>query len=108
MDSAYDVAAIEQHSLDLNHLPIVDIDPRATPGLKQNLADEIERQRRVGHSMAEPVRYGERSAAERVDGGLKDNHGGGTVRVRVPDNAICHSMFGILSFTVLQLECFVT
>ena len=32
--------------------------------------------------MAEDVRYGERSTAERVNGGLKGNHGGRTVRVR--------------------------
>ena len=40
MDSAYDVAAIKQHSRDLNHVPIININPRATPGLKQELADE--------------------------------------------------------------------
>ena len=108
MDSAYDVAAIKQHSRDLNHVPIIDINPRATPGLKQELADEAKRLRRVGHRMAEQVRYGERSAAERVNGGLKDNHGGRTVRVRGPDKVMCHLMFGILSFTVLQLVRLVT
>src|ERR1039457_2071465 len=108
MDSAYDVAAIKQHSRELNHVPIIDINPRATPGLKQELADEAKRLRRVGHRMAEQVRYGERSAAERVNGGLKDNHGGRTVRVRGPDKVMCHLMFGILSFTVLQLVRLVT
>jgi hypothetical protein len=108
MDSAYDVAAIKQHSRDLNHVPIIDINPRATPGLKQELAEEIRRQRRVGHRMAEQVRYGERSTAERVNGGLKDNHGGRTVRVRGPAKVMCHLMFGILSFTVLQLVRLVT
>jgi len=108
MDSAYDVAAIKQHSRDLNHVPIIDINPRATPGLKQELADEAKRLRRVGHRMAEQVRYGERSAAERVNGGLKDNYGGRTVRVRRPEKVMCHLMFGILSFTVLQLMRLVT
>jgi hypothetical protein len=108
MDSAYDVAAIKQHSRDLNHVPIIDINPRATPGLKQELADEAKRLRRVGHRMAEQVRYGERSTAERVNGGLKDNHGGRTVRVRGPNKVMCHLMFGILSFTVLQLVRLVT
>jgi hypothetical protein len=108
MDSAYDVVAIKQYSRDLNHVPIIDINPRATPGLKQELADEAKRLRRVGHRMAEQVRYGERSAAERVNGGLKDNHGGRTVRVRGPDKVMCHLMFGILSFTVLQLVRLVT
>ena len=108
MDSAYDVAAIKQHSRDLNHVPIIDINPRATPGLKQELAEEAKRLRRVGHRIAEQVRYGERSAAERVNGGLKDNHGGRTVRVRGPDKVMCHLMFGVLSFTVLQLARLVT
>ena len=104
MDSAYDVAAIKQHSRDLNHVPIIDINPRATPGLKQELADEAKRLRLVGHRMAEQVRYGEwQRDIERVNGGLKDNHGGRTVRVRGPDKVMCHLMFGVLSFTVLQL-----
>jgi hypothetical protein len=58
--------------------------------------------------MAEQIRYGERSAAERVNGGLKDNYGGRTVRVRGPEKVMCHLIFGILSFTVLQLMRLVT
>ena len=103
MDSAYDAEAIKQHSRYLDHVPIIDINPRATPGLKQELADEAKRQLRVGHRPAEQVRYGERSTAERVNGGVKDNHGGRTVRVRGADKVMCHLMFGVLSFTVLQL-----
>jgi hypothetical protein len=108
MDSAYDVAEIKQHSRELNHVPIIDINPRATPGLKQELAQEARRQRLVGHRMAEQVRYGERSTAERVNGGLKDNHGGRTVRVRGPVKVMCHLMFGVFSFTALQLLRLVT
>ena len=108
MDSAYDDAAIKQHSRDLGHVPIIDINPRRTPGLKQELAEETKRQRLVGHRVAEDVRYGERSTAERFNGGLKDNHGGRTVRVRGPEKVMCHLMFGVLSFTVLQLLRLVT
>jgi len=103
MDSAYDVAEIRQHSRDLNHVPIIDINPRATAGLKQELAQEAKRQRLVGHRMAEDVRYGERSTAERVNAALKDNHGARTVRVRGPAKVMCHLMFGVLTFTALQL-----
>jgi len=71
--------------------------------LKQELAQEAKRQRLVGHRMAENVRYGERSTAERVNGGLKDNHGGRNVRVRGPEKVMCHLVFGVLSFTVLQM-----
>lgn len=103
MDSAYHVPEIAQHSRTLGHVPIIDINPRRTPGLKQELAQEAKRQRLVGHRMAEDVRYGERSTVERVNGGLKDNHGGRNVRVRGPEKVMCHLMFGVLSFTVLQL-----
>ena len=74
MDSAVDVAAIKQHSQsDFNRVPIININPRAAvPGLKQELADEGRRlQPGVGHRMAEQVRYGERCAAEQVNGGLE-------------------------------------
>jgi hypothetical protein len=100
--TAYDDAAIKQHSRSLNHVPIIDVNPRATPGLKQELADEAKRQRPVGHCMAEDVRYRERSTAERVNGGLKDHHGGRTVQVRGPAKVMCHLMFGILTLTALQ------
>lgn len=84
-------------------MPIIAINPRATPGLKQERADEAKRQRLVGHRMAEDVRYGERSTAERVNAGLKDHHGGRTVQVRGPAKVMCHLMFGVLTFTALQL-----
>ena len=60
MDSAYDVAAIKQHSRDLNHVPIIDINPRARPGLKQELADEIRGQRREARHLS---RRGQRQVA---------------------------------------------
>ena len=109
MDSAYDVAAIKQHSRDLDHVPIININPRATPGLETGTC----RRGGSGYAVLDTAwrnrfRYGERSAAERVNGGLKDNHGGRTVRVRGPDKVMCHLMFGILSFTVLQLVRLVT
>jgi hypothetical protein len=108
MDSAYDVAEIKQHSRDLNHVPIIDTNPRATSGLKQELADEAKRQCLVGHRMAEDVRYGERSTAERVNGSLKDNHGGRTVRVRSPAKVMGHLMFGMVTVTALALLRLVT
>jgi hypothetical protein len=43
MDAAYDDGAIRQHSRDLGHVPIIDVNPRATAGLKQELAQEAKR-----------------------------------------------------------------
>lgn len=108
MDSAYDVPEIRSHSRSLGHVPIIDINPRRTPGLKQERAQEAKRQALVGHRMAEDVRYNERTAAERVNANLKDNHGGDTVRVRGPDKVMCHLMFGILTITATQILRLVT
>ena len=49
------------------------------------------------------LRYNERSGAERVNGNLKDNHGGRTVRVRGPEKVMCHLMFGIAFIAVAQI-----
>jgi hypothetical protein len=54
---------------------------------------------RAGYKLAEDVRYNERSAAERVNGRLKDEFGGRIVRVRGHAKVACHLMFGILALT---------
>jgi len=108
MDAAYDVPEIADHSRSLGHVPIIDINPRRTPGRKQEIADEARRLRLVGHTLPEHVRYNQRSSAERVNAALKDNHGGNTVRVRGHQKVICHLMFGILAITVQQIFRLVT
>lgn len=107
MDSAYDAREIHDHSRSLGHVPIIDNNPRTT-GLKEELAQEAKRQTRVGHRMAEDVRYNQRSSAERVNANLKDNHGGKTVQVRGPAKVMCHLMFGILTITAIQILRLVT
>ena len=108
MDSAYDVPEIADHSRSLGHVPIIAINPRRTPGLKQEIADEAKRLRLVGHVIAETTRYNQRSSAERVNAALKDNHGGNSVRVRGPQKVMCHLMFGILAISVQQIFRLVT
>ena len=103
MDAAYDDAAIRQCSRDLGHVPIIDVNPRAAAGLKQELAQEAKRQRLVGHRLAEDLRYNERSTAERVNAAIKDHHGGRSVQVRGADKVMCHLMFGVLCVTALQV-----
>ena len=41
----------------------------------------------------------ERTAAERVNGSIKDDYGGRHLRVRGPVKVFCHLMFGIVAFT---------
>ena len=102
MDSAYDAPEIRGMSTSLGHIPIIDNNPRTTKR-KKELAEEAKAQRCVGHQLAEDVRYNERSTVERVNGRLKDEFGGRTLRVRGHDKVLCHLMFGILALTVDQL-----
>lgn len=108
MDSAYDAPEIRDHSLSLGHVPIIDVNPRSRPGLKQEMAEEARRRKLVGHKTAEEVRYNERSSAERVNGRLKDEFGGRTVRVRGPEKVLCHLTFGLIALTVDQLIRLIT
>jgi len=57
---------------------------------------------------AEDVRYNERSAAERVNGGLKDDFGGRYVRVRGHAKVFCHLMFGVLALAIDHLMRLIT
>jgi hypothetical protein len=54
------------------------------------------------------VRYNERSAAERVNGGLKDDFGGRYVRVRGHAKVFCHLMFGVLALAIDHLMRLIT
>lgn len=108
MDSAYDAPEIRDYGRSLGHVVIIDVNPRCVPGLKQELADEARRQKRAGYKLAEDVRYNERSTVERVNGRLKDDFGGRTVRVRGHDKVMCHLMFGILTLSVDALMRMVT
>lgn len=108
MDSAYDVPEIREHSGSLGHVAIIDINPRSTRGLKEELKAEKKRCRRVGHHPAEAIRYNERTTVERVNARIKDEFGGRTVRVRGHAKVMCHLMFGIVALSVDQLLRFVT
>jgi hypothetical protein len=108
MDSAYDAPEIKAKSLALGHVPIIDPHPRNVPGGKKAIAAEARGRRKAGYALAEDVRYNERSAAERVNGGLKDDFGGRYVRVRGHAKVFCHLMFGVLALTINQLMRLIT
>jgi hypothetical protein len=108
MDSAYDAPEIKAKSLALGHVPIIDPHPRNVPGGKKAIAAEARGRRNAGYALAEEVRYNERSAAERVNGGLKDDFGGRYVRVRGHAKVFCHLMFGVLALTIDQLMRLIT
>ena len=101
MDSAYDAPEIGEKSRALGHVPIIDANSRR--GGKAEAAAEALAKRSAGYELAEAIRYNERSSAERVNGAIKDNYGGRTVRVRGHAKVFCHLMFGIVALTVEQL-----
>src|SRR6202171_6761306 len=74
MDSAYDAPEISAKSRSLGHVPIIEANPRRG-GTAQAEAG-ARAKRFAGYELAEDIRYNQRSAAERVDGNLKDNCGG--------------------------------
>jgi len=98
MDSAYDAQEITEHSRSLNHVPIVDPNNR---GRSQSVIAPGAAKREL--SWAEADHYKERTMIERVNGRLKDEFGGRTVRVRGAVKVMAHLMFGVLALTVDQL-----
>lgn len=89
-DAAYDASEILAFSRSLGHVPIIDRNARggaAAPPMDPATA----------------VRYGERTADERVNSDLKDNHGGRFVRVRGAAKVMTHLMFGVLVIAAKQL-----
>ena len=102
MDSAYDAPEIRAHSRALGHVSIIDTNPRSG-ARKQALRQERRARRACGVVLSEDRRYHERSSVERVNGRLKDEFGGRSVRVRGHAKVLCHLMFGIVALTVDQL-----
>jgi len=108
MDSAYDSPIIREHSKSLNHVPIIDINPRRNKTLKSDLRAEAKRLNILNIKKPEALRYNERNSVERVNARLKDEFGGRIVRVRGPAKVVAHLMFGILALTADQMFRLVT
>ena len=89
MDAAYCSAELHEHFPGLDHVPLIDHNPRG--GKK----DEFE--------PADAIRYNERTVAERSNARLKDEFGGRHVRVQGADKVMCHLMMGVLALSADQL-----
>ena len=103
MDSAYDVKEIKEYSINLNHVPIIDVNPRRDVELKKNLEMENKARHTLNWEPAEAVRYNHRSTAERSNARLKDEFGGRNIRVRGSEKVFCHLMIGVLVLSADQL-----
>jgi hypothetical protein len=89
MDSAYDAAPIHAVSIMSGHIPIIDPAGRGRQTVPPPPL-----------APARAIRYRERTAAERVNSDLLDNHGGRVVRVRGPRKVMAHLMLGVLVVAV--------
>lgn len=88
-DSAYCSGVIREVSRQEGHVPLIDHNAR--------------RGEKIEFAPHEARRYQARSQAERVNSLLKDNHGGGHVRVRGAPKVYTHLMFGILVIAAEQI-----
>ena len=108
MDSAYHVPEIEEYSRRLEHVPLIDVNPRRNAELKEAIESEGKARATLNWEPADAIRYNERTAAERTNARLKDEFGGRTLRVRGATKAFCHLMIGVLVLTADQLMRMVT
>ena len=88
-DAAYDAKQIREMSARPGHVPIIDDNPGR--GEKREF------------SPAEAVRYRERSAVERVNSHLHEQHGGRHVHVRGPVKVAAHLAFGLVVIAAEQM-----
>lgn len=103
MDSAYDQPEIADYSRQLNHVPLIDVNPRRDTALKSDLEFEEKARTVLNWKPADAIRYNARSGAERTNARLKDEFGGRTVQVKGHAKVYCHLMFGILTLAADQL-----
>ncbi len=89
MDAAYCSTVLHEHCRSLNHVPLIDHNPRG--GEKE------------AFEPADAIRYNERTVAERSNARLKDEFGGNTLRVQGAVKVMSHLMFGVLALSADQL-----
>ncbi|KAF7275686.1 hypothetical protein GWI33_011369, partial [Rhynchophorus ferrugineus] len=88
MDAAYCSQELRQHCANLNHIPLIDHNPRN--------GEKIE------FCPVTAIRYNIRSVAERSNARLKDEFGGRTIWVKGAKKVYSHLMFGILVLSIDQ------
>ena len=108
MDAAYDQPEIVGYSRQLNHVPLIDVNPRNNAELKLGLESEEKARVTLHWEPADAIRYNVRSSSERTNARLKDEFGGRTVQVRGHSKVYCHLMFGILTLAADQLVRLIT
>jgi len=78
MNSAYEIPEIKEYSLRLNHMPLIDLNPRRDTELKKDVELEDTSRKMLNWEPDEVICYNERTAAERTNARLKDEFRGHT------------------------------
>jgi Transposase DDE domain/Transposase domain (DUF772) len=99
MDAAYDAAPIVADCHAAGRVAIIDRNTRRQTTLKAEIAAERAACRTINMPDPDDRIYNERTAAERVNGAIKDDYGGRHLRVRGHLKVLCHLMFGVATFT---------
>lgn len=98
MDSAYDVPEIKEHSVSLEHVPIIDSNPRCKEKKEEKLMEK-KRKKILNFKTAEDIRYSKRFQTERFNAQFKDYYGGRNIFYKGHSKILCHIMFGVLTLT---------
>jgi hypothetical protein len=111
MDAAYDAQAIRDHSVSLNHKPIIDpvqrhriIHTKVPLGKNSRSTKTVITTEPIHRELApaERLRFRQRSAVERVNARLKDHFGARSLHYRGADKIMAQLMFAVLALTVDQ------
>jgi Transposase DDE domain len=106
MDAAYDAHAIRDHSVSLNHKPIIDPVQRYRAAAQKIGAKKTKKPKRepipCELSPAERIRFRQRTSVERVNARLKDHFGARSIHYRGARKIMAQLMFSVLALTVDQ------
>ncbi len=105
-DAGYDADIIREFSINLNHRPIIDINPKNSKALKEKIQlikDEKEKFKFFNLPQSSDIHhYNQRSMVERVNKYLKDDFGCNTIYYQGADKVASVLAFGILSICIHQ------
>ena len=105
-DAGYDSNIIRDFSIELNHRPIIDINPKNSKELKQKIQlikDEKEKFKFFNLPQSSDIHhYNQRSMVERVNKYLKDDFGCNTIYYQGATKVASVLAFGILSICIHQ------
>ena len=106
LDAGYDSDIIAEYSEELNHKPIIDINPKNSKVLKEKIALAKEEKEKFEYlnltQASDKHHYKQRSMVERVNKYLKDDFGCDKIYYQGANKVACVLAFGILSICIHQ------